>query len=544
MSLWDCMTAPAADRGGTLHCWSGEGFESTGWAQVSAEAERMTRGLRHAGVEPGSRVAAILTNTPLSVRGILGVWLAGGTLASFPVPARGMAFEEYTDQLAMLVEHLQPSAMFVDEATVNALPPQLRSTANVRSWESLADSGRVSPAPPGEDDVCFIQYSSGSTSMPKGCMLTARAIELQLEMIMGMTGARSGIDVNASWLPLSHDMGLFGNMLTPWCHGVDLVLSSPERFVFSPWTWFNDIADFGATVTTGTSTALALAARRQTRRRDSELKLRTMILGGERIEWDTLLRAQSAFGPSGLTAEALMPAYGLAEATLAVTATPRAEAPRQLTVDAIALADGKVTEVEPEYPAATMITSAGRPVAGVELRGLGDQSLTEIQVRSPSLAEGYFGDEQRTRERFRDGTFLTGDLGFGRDGYLYPVGRLDDVISIGGRKVYSREIEAAIETLAGVRAGCSTIIEAHEGGAQRLTLLLEVRSGCADYRGVAESAARLAMTKGAVSLDACLFIERGTLPKTPTGKVQRYRCRESLRDGRLAPLASIELSPA
>ena len=533
----------AAARNGTLHCWNGDRFESTVWSQVSAEAEQMTRGLRNAGVEPGAQVAAILTNTPLAVRGILGVWLAGGTLASFPIPSRGMELEEYSAQLATLVEHLRPAVMFVDEAMIELLPPQLRLAANVRSWESVADSGSVAPAPPGEDDVSFIQYSSGSTSQPKGCMLTGRAIERQIHMILDMVEVQPS-DITASWLPLSHDMGLFGNLLSPWYSDTSLVLSRPERFIFSPWSWFNDIATFGATITTGTNTALALAARRQTRRREARLNLHTMILGAERIEWDTLQSATEALGSCGLTPKVLMPAYGLAEATLAVTATRRDEEPRTLTVDAIALAGGQVQEVEPEHPAATAIVSAGQPLPGVELPGLGELELHEIAVRSPSLAVGYLGDEQRTRERFRDGAFLTGDLGFSLDGRLYPVGRMDDVISIGGRKVYSREIEAAIESLAGVRAGCSTIVETRDAGAQRLTLLLEVRGGAADYPALADEAARLAMAKGAMPLDCCLFIERGSLPKTPSGKIQRYRCRESLREGRLEPLATIELSAA
>jgi fatty-acyl-CoA synthase len=545
-TLWDALTAGAAAGHGKLHCWTDSGFETTGWAQVSRDAELMTRGLRNAGVAPGERVAAILTNTPLTVRGILGVWLAGGTLASFPIPARGMALDEYIGQLLTFVEHLRPSAMFVDEAMVELLAPELRALANVRSWESVADSGAVPLAPPEPDDVCFVQYSSGSTSVPKGCMLTARSISLQLQMILDMIGARPGEDVDASWLPLSHDMGIFGNLLAPWVSDIDLVLSTPERFVFSPGTWFADVVEYEATYTCGTNTALALAARRQrsSGRLRGEIKLQTIILGAERIHWDTLEQAVAAFGPHGLAPEVLMPAYGLAEATLAVTATPAREAPRRLTVDALGLAEGRVDEVEPGHPSATVITSAGRPVTGVTLPGLESGALTQIGVRSPSLAEGYYGDAESTRERFHDGTFLTGDLGFGHDGHLYPVGRLDDVLAVGGRKVYAREIEVAIDAIEGMRAGCSTIIATGDGGTELLTLLIEVRRAGSDYRALAEQAADVAMAKAAVPLDHCLFLKGGSLPKTPSGKIQRYRCRQSLLDGRLTPLARVDLARA
>lgn len=544
MSLWDALTAGAARGHGTLHCWVDRRFEAAGWDEVVADAERMTAGLRNAGVEPGSRVAAVLTNTPLAVRGILGTWLAGGTLASFPVPSRGMGEEEYAQQLSTLCDHLEPAALLTDASMLAALPEGLRERANARSWESVAGTGRVDPAPPGEDDVAFVQYSSGSTSLPKGCMLTPRAIEAQLALVMDMIDARPGNDRDVSWLPLSHDMGLFGNLLTQWAYRWDLVLSTPERFTFSPRSWFRDVAECEATFTCGTNTGLHFAARAQRGVRDPQplTKLRVIILGAERLEWDTLSRAVDAFGPLGLRSEMLMPAYGLAEATLAVTATPRLEAPRHVVVDGVALADGEVDEVEDEHRAATRIVSAGVPCLGVELPGLEADRASEIRIRSRCLAQGYYGDEARTRDRFRDGELWTGDLGFERDGHLYPVGRMDDVISIGGRKVYTREIEAAVDALDGIREGCSTIVESRNGGGPRLLLVMEAQGAQRDYRGLAEEAARLAMSKAAVTIDECLFLRKGSVPKTPSGKIQRYRCRQMLDAHRVEPLATVDLA--
>jgi fatty-acyl-CoA synthase len=251
--------------------------------------------------------------------------------------------------------------------------------------------------------------------------------------------------------------------------------------------------------------------------------------------------AAEVFGPAGFRDEALMPAYGLAEATLAVTATPLQEKPRHLVVDAIALADSQLREVPPDDQSATRIVAAGVPRKGVELPNARSDQLTEIQVRSCSLATGYLGDETRTRERFRDGVVRTDDLGFVRDGYLYPVGRVDDVISIGGRKVYAREIENAVDGLSGIRRGCSTLIERRDSGGTALTLLMELRDAEANYRGLAEEAASLAMAKAAVPLDECVFLQKDSLPKTPSGKIQRHRCRQMLASGRLEPLATIDL---
>ena len=436
VTLWDDLTAGTTRA---LHTWAGRRYDSTPWADVVRDAERMTAGLRRAGVTPGARVATILTNSPASVRGILATWLAGGCLASFPLPARGLLPEEYAQQLRTLCGHLDPAAMFLDEAVLGLLPEDLRATANARSWESVAGSGAVEPGPPGDDDIAFVQYSSGCTALPKGSMLTPRAIAAQLRIITGMIGLERGRDVCVSWLPLSHDMGIFGCLLAPWVNDMELWLSTPERFTMAPGSWLGDAAEVGATATCGTNTALALAARRLgTRGLPTPLRLRTMILGAERIEWATLHTALAALAGSGLTAEVFMPAYGLAEATLAVTATPLAEAPRYLAVDGVALADSEVREVADDDPVATRIVSAGVPCAGVELTGGSPGAVTEIEVRSPSLADGYLGDPARTAERFPAGGFRTGDLGFVRDGHLYPVGRVDDILSVGGRKVYAR----------------------------------------------------------------------------------------------------------
>jgi fatty-acyl-CoA synthase len=544
VNLWDALTASEFGSG-ELHCWSGSRYERTSWVQVSREAADMTVGLRNAGARPGSCVATILTNTPHAVRGLLGAWLTGAAVASFPVPARGMGLEEYGQQLTTLVDHLEPSVLLLDAGMIDLLPETLRERVRVRSWQSTADSGRVEPCPPGDDELAFVQYSSGSTSTPKGCALSTRAIADQIAIVAEMVNVRPGLDSCMTWLPLSHDMGLFGTTLTPWAYGIDLILSTPERFMLAPRTWFADVAESQATFTCGTNTALHIAARRHAGHRLAKrLNLRTVIIGAERLEWSAVTGIVDAFGPDGLTLESLMPAYGMAEATLAVTATPRLDPPRHIVVDGVALADGAVEEVEPDHPAATRVLSGGVACPGVELPGLETDALREITVRSPSLAMGYYGAEERTRERFRDGGFLTGDLGFARDEHVYPVGRMDDVISIAGRKVYAREIEAAVDGLDGVRTGCSTIVETHDGAAQRLTLLLELNGGSDDFDGLAEQAARLAMTKAAVSLHGCVFLEKGTLPKTPSGKIQRYRCRAALDAGELEPMATVELASA
>lgn len=538
MEFFHALTNGASH--GVLHEWTGEEFEHTPWREVVRDAHDMAAGLRTLGVGPGTRVAAILTNTPDTVRGLLATWLAGGAVASLPLPTRGQSQEAYGDQLVALCARLDPTLLLVDDWLTAMVPAELSKELPVRGWSALRGGGHIEPSPPGRDDVTFIQYSSGSTSTPKGCALTTRAIEQQLEIILHLTGGRPGADTVASWLPLSHDMGMFGCLLYSWAYDFDFVLSSPDRFGMAPRTWFRDMSEYGATMTAGTSTAVYLAARAQGRGvLPKELKLRAAVIGAERIDWDTLAAATEKFRPFGLSDTAFQPAYGMAEATLAVTGKPWSQVPRALGFDGPALVEGSVIEVAPDHPKAVRLVSNGVPLPGVSVRAGSGGGISEILVSSPSLAEGYYGDPGRTAARFQDGWLRTGDLGFVRDDELYVLGRVDDMLSVGGRKVYASEIESAVDSLKNVRKGCAAVVDAGDSGMSRLVLMVEPQGNPKDFRPIAEEAASLAMEKAGVALAECLFLARGVLPKTPSGKIQRFRCRALLDEGRLVPVARV-----
>ncbi|MEZ0053021.1 fatty-acyl-CoA synthase [Mycobacterium sp. MAA66] len=488
-------------------------------------------------------MAAVLTNDALAVRGLLGVWLAGGALASLPTPARGMDAAEYFGHLRTICQQLDPVAVLVDGQILGAIPEALQAGFRFHSWDSVIDSGRISPEPPDDHEVAFIQYSSGSTGAPKGCMLTPRAIAAQIDILTSMIAARPSHEVVATWTPLSHDMGLFGSLLLTLTNDMEYFMSTPQRFIGAPASWFADIAQCGATASAGTSTSLYLAARATARStaiaHDGLTTLRNCIIGAERVDWQTVAYAQASLGKLGLRPEAMMPAYGLAEATLAVSAVPCTERPRRLALDAAALAAGEFKEAAPDDPEASSIVSAGPPCSGVTLPTMTEDTVSEVTVRTPSLARGYWADPVATQQKFRDGSVRSGDLGIVHQGELYPIGRVDDVISIAGRKVHAQEVEQAVERLDGLRPGCSTLIASGTGRTQRMSLLIEPRTAVDDYKDLADAAAATAMAKAAIPVDECVILERGSLPKTPSGKVQRHRCRSLYEAGKLVPLAII-----
>ncbi|MEU8828455.1 AMP-binding protein [Streptomyces sp. NPDC048636] len=539
MQLWNALTNGSA--GGTLHAWSGEDFEHTPWREVAADAHGMAARLRAHGVRPGTRVATILTNTPDTVRGLLAVWLAGGAVASLPLPTRGQSQQEYRRQFAAVAARLDPTLLVVDDWLTALVPEELTAQMPVAGWASLRGSGTFEPSPPGPDDIAFIQYSSGSTSTPKGCALTTRAIEEQMRIILALTGGRPANDTVVSWLPLSHDMGMFGCLLYAWSYDFHFVLSTPERFAMAPRSWFRDMSEYQATMTAGTSTAVYLAARAQGRAElPKELRLRAAVIGAERVDWDTLSLATEKFGRFGLSDTAFQPAYGMAEATLAVTGKPWADAPSSLVFDGAALLDQKAVEVSADHPRATRLVSNGVALPGVELVAGSSGEVAEIEVGSPSLARGYHADPERTADRFVAGRLRTGDLGFVHDGELYVMGRSDDMLSVGGRKIYAAEIESAVDSFPQVRKGCAAVVDI--GGSRelpRLVLMLEAQGKPRDYRPIADRAAAVALEKSGVALSECVFLPRGSLPKTPSGKIQRFRCRAMLDGDRIEPLARV-----
>ena len=524
-----------------MHLWDGQRFALARWHDVVREAERVANGLNRLGVTRGQRVASVLTNSFEMTTGLLGTWLAGAVAVSLPIPARGMKLDAYMSQLARLSRHSGASVVLL-ESRFAAGVAGVDGTVGARlaTPESIASDRRSAHAPPVGTDIAFVQYSSGSTGEPKGCVLTANAIVRQEERLGAALGIGPG-DRGLMWLPMSHDMGLFGGLLLAWSHGMESAIGTPERFVRAPRTWLADCSSFGATFTVSPNFGLAMALRTAGGALPAPAPLRACVIGSDRISWQTLEAVDSALGDAGLTMRTFTPAYGLAEATLAVTSTRPEDLPKFTSVSLPGLLDGELTRADDDHPDAVRVVSAGRPLAEVEVTIDGAGPVGEVVVRSPSLASGYVGDEIRTGQRFAGGAFRTGDIGFVSDGELYPIGRLDDMVAVGGRNVYANEVEHAFGACEGVRSGSCVLLDALDAGAARLVAITESTNGCTDFDELALELRRVAASAAGIGLDECIVVSRGSLPKTPSGKVQRFRCRQLLASGELDVVARVRL---
>jgi acyl-CoA synthetase (AMP-forming)/AMP-acid ligase II len=353
-----------------------------------------------------------------------------------------------------------------------------------------------------------------------------------------------------SWLPLFHDMGLIGHALLPLLWDVPSVLLEPQSFARRPESWFEALAGFGATVSTAPNFAFRLSAARANPAFLAELDLsrvRILMCGGEPILWDTLTDFRDRFATTGLAPSALRPVYGLAEATLTVSVTPKTPFPR---VDEICretfASTGRAVPRKAESGApeqSLTVVSVGFPIdeTSVKIADPSDEALPErveghVWVRGPSLMASYFDDAKLSARTLREGWLETGDRGYLADGELFITGRDKELIIKGGRNLYPQEIEAIAGSVPGIRAGrvaaFGVLDEAK--GTDRLVVICESRRSSKAERSLLER--QVIGEVGAalgVQPDEVAVRGPGTLSKTSSGKMQRLLAREKYLEGTL-----------
>jgi phthiocerol/phenolphthiocerol synthesis type-I polyketide synthase C len=410
--------------------------------------------------------------------------------------------------------------------------------------------------------TALVQYTSGSTSSPKGVVVTHRNLLHNLDAIYRAWGRGGDDAVTVFWLPLHHDMGLIGSILEPLYVGCTSFLMPPEAFIERPMRWLEALSQHGGTITAAPNFAYELCVERSTVEERAALDLSTWstaMCGAEPVHAATLQRFADAFGPAGFRPEAFNPVYGLAEATLLASGRSDWAVPVVRHVDGVALRDHHVVKVPPEHPAATSFVSSGRAQHGHEIviadpvnrRPCAAAEVGEIWLAGGSIAQGYWGRPAETEETFSAfladtgrGPFLrTGDLGFQMEGELFITGRLKDLIVIRGRNYYPEDIEATVQDshpalLRGRGAAFSGAPQS--GGSERLIVAQEVdRDRIVDVE-VSEviDAIRTAITEQhEIQPYAVVLLEPLRIPTTSSGKIRRSRCRQRFLDGDLEVFA-------
>jgi len=474
-------------------------------------ALRFAGGLRARGLRPGDPLLVVLADPQEAIVAILGAMAAGCP----PVPVYPPAELGGVPAALESLRHIARRSRARHLVAMPMLLPFLAPTRlETHRFSRLLDAPPAAPERPGAGDTAFLQFTSGSTAAPKGVIVTHGGLAANISMIRA--ACRMDEDsVVVTWLPVYHDMGLIGTVLNAISRANELVVMPPLLFVRSPRLWLEAMSRARGTHTAAPNFAYGLCARRVPDVAGLDLSsMRSFICGAEPIVPETLERFAAHFAPAGLDARALAPAYGLAEATLAVTFTPHL---RGLRCD---------EDVEPRVP------SCGVALDGVEVRvadshgeALPERAVGEVEVRGPTVTPGYVHDPDATRDTFRAGWLRTGDLGYLYRSELHLCGRSKDVLIVHGRNYYAHDLEASAGQVKGVRRGGVVAFASVGADRERVVLVAESRTPQDEAR--IERDVRSALHRAfRLVPDEVRVVPPGTIPKTSSGKLKRDATRD------------------
>ena len=508
------------------------------WGEVHDEARRMAGALSDMGVVPGTSVA-VLAGDPADVAPLAqAVWMRGASLTMLAQPTPRADLATWLADTHRAARTIRAALTIVGSPFADAAEPLRTAGQDVVMLEQLRAGPAIEPLHPDESAVAMHQLTSGSTGTPKAVQLTHANILANSHALSTATGGDAATDVMVSWLPLSHDMGMLAFLALPMQYGVELVASRPEEFLRRPALWADLISRYRGTITSGPNFAYALLALTLERAEPGRFdlsSLRVAINGAEPIDDRDTSRLAEAGARFGLRPGAITPAYGMAEATLAVTF----DNSPQVNVDRIKRSDLQERALAtPDAGAdACRVVSVGLPVAGMEIRVVDKSSwprpprhVGSIEVRGAAVSGGYLTEHGWREGAIRDGWLHTGDLGyFDENGRLYVCGRTKDVIVIAGNNVYPSDIERAACAVPGVRAGNAVAVRIDAGQFREGFAVLAESKLAADPVEAERIRAEIALgVNQAVGHNAraVLVLPPGSVPKTGSGKLQRRKAAE------------------
>ncbi|MCG3172060.1 MAG: 4-hydroxyphenylalkanoate adenylyltransferase [Myxococcota bacterium] len=518
------------------------------FAQLRAEAFRRARYLREGyGVNKGDRVAMIIPNGDEFVP----TFLAIVSLGAIPVPlypplAMGR-LDSYIDSLTRIMVSSSPKLLVTTQKASTVLwsvAPKVQGLKNLVTCEEFAKAGKEaisSPAQVKPDDICFLQYTSGSTSDPKGVMVTHGNLVANCKAIAWDGLKLQPEDSALSWLPLYHDMGLIGFVLTPLLGDVPVTFLETLTFVKDASVWMKTMSRIQASIAFAPNFAYALSVKRTKPEVVQTLDLsrvRVLGCGAEPIHVDTMARFLDHFSPAGLKRQSILPCYGMAEATLAISFIGLDEEVSAETLDADEVHERQVAKLyEPNGVEKSFIevVNCGRIFPGHGLKIVNDNGeelperhIGEIIVSGPSVSPGYFQNPEATAKSFRDGWLYTGDLGYVAGGQVFITGRKKDVIIINGRNYFPQSIEWICNEVPGVRPGSAVAFSRPGAISEELVVACETRES--DHEPLRREIVRRVNEQLQLGVADVVFVEPGALPKTSSGKVQRARTRQQYLD--------------
>jgi acyl-CoA synthetase (AMP-forming)/AMP-acid ligase II len=514
--------------------------------ELFVKASALAARLGEDGVAPGDRLIIAIPTSVEFATAFFGSILAGAVPCPTASPSALAPVAEFAGRLAGLAGYLGTDRLLVNEKLqeqIAAVAPD--APVRTVAVDAAAPSGVV-PSPARRrsvSDVALIQCTSGSTGTPRGAVLTHANLLANTHQIGLAVQVREG-DAGVTWLPMYHDMGLTGCFLSSLYWGMDLTLMNPGKFLRDPIAWLSAISRTGATLTASPNFGYAYTTARA---RDAQLagirldSLRVALCGAEPINIETVRAFEARFAGCGLRRNVVTPAFGLAEASLAVTVHRPGDEVRTRRAEAAADVDFAFEAKREAVSCGVVVEGAEVRIAASDGRALAEGTVGRVLVRSPSVMKGYFELKEETDRVLVDGWLDTGDLGFMHAGELFVVGRRKDILIIRGRCLAPSEFEWAAEEVPGVRKGRVVALGLPSvEGTEALHLVCEMAKGEVGGDDLPERVRAHVAARTGVHAKAVHLTPPGTLPITTSGKVQRARVKAFL----LEALASSESEDA
>ncbi|SOJ53360.1 Putative ligase/MSMEI_5285 [Mycobacterium simulans] len=504
------------------------------WGEVHRRARRIAGGLCAAGVARGDAVA-VLAGAPVEIAPTAqAIWMRGASVTMVHQPTPRTDLRRWVEETAAVVKMIEATVVVVSDPFMAAAAPLGELGIRVLTVAQLFEANGIDPVDTGEDDVALLQLTSGSTGSPKAVQISHRNFVANAESML--IGAQFDIetDVIVSWLPLFHDMGMTGYLTVPMYVGAELVKVTPIDFLRDTLLWAKLIDKYKGTLTAAPNFAYTLLARRLRQQADpGQFDLSTLrwaLSGGEQVEPADVEDFCEAAAPFGLRHEAIVPAYGMAESTVAVSFS---ECGAGLVVD----------EVDPDLLAALdqavpttrgktrRLATLGPPLRGIQIRITSEdgtvlpvRGVGAIQVRGEPVTRGYTTMAGFVAAQDDQGWYNTGDLGYlAESGQVVVCGRAKDVIIMAGRNIYPTDIERAAGRVRGVRPGCAVAVRTRVDTREAFIVVVEsaAHDDTAEVRRIRHDVAHEVVGEVDVRPRRVFVVKPGTIPKTPSGKLRR-----------------------
>jgi fatty-acyl-CoA synthase len=505
------------------------------WAEVHERARRVAGGLAGAGVGHHD-VVGVLAGAPVEIAPTAqGVWMRGASLTMLHQPTPRTDLALWAEDTTTVIGMIEATLVIVSDPFLAAVPVLEEHGITVLTVEQLMASDPIDPIDTDEDDLALMQLTSGSTGSPKAVQITHRNVCSNAEAMF--IGAKYDVerDVMISWLPCFHDMGMIGFLTVPMYFGAELVKVTPMDFLRDTLLWAKLIDKYKGTMTAAPNFAYALFAKRlRNQAKPGQFDLSTLrfaLSGAEPVEPTDVEELCAAGAPFGLKPEAILPAYGMAETTLAVSFS---ECDAGLVVDEV---DADLLAALHRAVPATKgntrrLASLGPPLEGLEVRivdedgnVLPNRGVGVIELRGEPLTPGYITMGGFIPAQDERGWYDTGDLGYQmNNGHIVVCGRVKDVIIMAGRNIYPTDIERAACRVEGVRPGCAVAVRL-DAGHSRETFAVAVESNAfedpAEVRRIEHQVAHEVVGEVDLRPRNVVVLGPGTIPKTPSGKLRR-----------------------